>query len=104
MAEGAAILVIDDEPQIRRFLRVSLEAHGFRILEATSGQEGLRPAALEKPDLLVLALGLPDMDGHAALGRPRAWTNLPGTFRPGPALPSPPPPAPESGTPDLAPH
>ncbi|MFC3675451.1 response regulator [Ferrovibrio xuzhouensis] len=77
MAEGAAILVIDDEPQIRRFLRVSLEAHGFRILEATSGQEGLRLAALEKPDLVVLDLGLPDMDGQAVLGRLREWTTLP---------------------------
>src|SRR3546814_10341620 len=77
MAEGAAILVIDDEPQIRRFLRVSLEAHGFCILEATRGQEGRRRAALEKPDLIVLDLGLPDMDGQAVLGRLREWTTLP---------------------------
>lgn len=77
MAEGAAILVIDDEPQIRRFLRVSLEAHGFRIIEAASGQDGLRLAALEKPDLVVLDLGLPDMDGQAVLGRLREWTALP---------------------------
>ncbi len=77
MAEGAAILVIDDEPQIRRFLRVSLEAHGFRILEAASGQDGLRVAALEKPDLIVLDLGLPDMDGKAVIARLREWSSLP---------------------------
>lgn len=77
MADGAKILVIDDEPQIRRYLRVSLEAHGFGIVEAASGQEGLRLAALEKPDLIVLDLGLPDMDGQSVIARLREWSALP---------------------------
>jgi two-component system KDP operon response regulator KdpE len=77
MADGAKILVIDDEPQIRRYLRVSLEAHGFGILEAASGQEGLRLAALEKPDLIVLDLGLPDMDGQSVIARLREWSTVP---------------------------
>jgi two-component system KDP operon response regulator KdpE len=77
MADGAAILVIDDEPQIRRYLRVSLQAHDFRILEAAGGQEGLRVAALEKPDLIVLDLGLPDMDGQMVIARLREWTAVP---------------------------
>jgi two-component system KDP operon response regulator KdpE len=77
MADGAKILVIDDEPQIRRYLRVSLEAHDFHILEAAGGQEGLRLAALEKPDLVVLDLGLPDMDGQAVIARLREWSAVP---------------------------
>lgn len=77
MADGAKILVIDDEPQIRRYLRVSLEAHGFGILEAAGGQEGLRLAALEKPDLIVLDLGLPDMDGQSVIARLREWSTVP---------------------------
>lgn len=77
MADGAKILVIDDEPQIRRYLRVSLEAHGFKILEAAGGQEGLRLAALEKPDLIVLDLGLPDMDGQSVIARLREWSAVP---------------------------
>ncbi len=77
MADGAKILVIDDEPQIRRYLRVSLEAHGFAIVEAASGQEGLRLAALEKPDLIVLDLGLPDMDGQSVIARLREWSAVP---------------------------
>lgn len=77
MADGACILVIDDEPQIRRYLRVSLEAHDFRILEASDGKEGLRQAALEKPDLVILDLGLPDMDGQEVIKRLREWTKVP---------------------------
>lgn len=77
MADGAKILVIDDEPQIRRYLRVSLEAHGFEIIEAAGGQEGLRSAALEKPDLVVLDLGLPDMDGQSVIARLREWSAVP---------------------------
>ncbi|WP_428249707.1 response regulator [Ferrovibrio sp.] len=77
MADGASILVIDDEPQIRRYLRVSLEAHDFRIHEAATAKEGLRLAALEKPDLVILDLGLPDMDGQEAIKRLREWSNVP---------------------------
>lgn len=77
MPDGASILVIDDEPQIRRYLRVSLEAHDFRILEAATAKEGLRLAALEKPDLMILDLGLPDMDGQEVIKRLREWSSMP---------------------------
>ena len=77
MADGACILVVDDEPQIRRFLRVTLEAHDFRIVEAESGREGIRLAALEKPDAVILDLGLPDMDGQEAIARLRDWSRVP---------------------------
>ncbi|WP_430396289.1 response regulator [Ferrovibrio sp.] len=77
MADGASILVIDDEPQIRRYLRVSLEAHDFRIQEAATAKEGLRLAALEKPDLMILDLGLPDMDGQDVIKRLREWSSMP---------------------------
>ncbi|MCF7980751.1 MAG: response regulator [Pseudomonadales bacterium] len=61
------ILVVDDEPQIRRFLTISLGTQGYRIIEAKNGQEGLSIAALEEPDLIILDLGLPDMDGQDVL-------------------------------------
>jgi len=77
MADGARILVVDDEPQIRRLLKVSLEAHDYRIVEAGSGQEGIRLAALEKPDLIVLDLGLPDLDGQDVIKRIREWSPTP---------------------------
>lgn len=77
MSDGACILVIDDEPQIRRFLRVTLEAHDFQIVEAANGQEGIRLAALKKPDAVILDLGLPDMDGQDVIARLREWSKLP---------------------------
>lgn len=77
MADGARILVVDDEPQIRRLLKVSLEAHDYRIVEAAGGQEGIRLAALEKPDLIVLDLGLPDLDGQEVIKRVREWSATP---------------------------
>jgi len=67
MSQTATILVIDDEPQIRKFLRISLASQGYKVLEAGTGTEGLAQAALNKPDLLVLDLGLPDMDGQQVL-------------------------------------
>ncbi len=63
----ATILIIDDEPQIRRFLRIGLVAQGYEVLEAASGAEGLSSAALGRPDLVVLDLGLPDIDGQEVL-------------------------------------
>ncbi|HEX2926233.1 MAG TPA: response regulator [Ruminiclostridium sp.] len=57
------ILVIDDEPQIRKLLKVSLGAHGYHVDEAAAGQEGINRVALFKPDLIILDLGLPDIDG-----------------------------------------
>ncbi|WP_269714176.1 winged helix-turn-helix domain-containing protein [Caulobacter sp. NIBR2454] len=67
------ILVIDDEPQIQRFLGPALEAAGYEPLKAESGQEGLRAIALWSPDAVVLDLGLPDMDGKAVLEKARAF-------------------------------
>lgn len=61
------ILIIDDEPQIRRFLRISLSSQGYEILEAETGEEGLATASLESPNLVVLDLGLPDIDGKEVL-------------------------------------
>ncbi|HMD67997.1 MAG TPA: response regulator [Chitinivibrionales bacterium] len=77
MAEGKKVLIIDDELQIRRFLRVTLEANGYQILEAPSAKEGIYKAATEHPDAIVLDLGLPDMDGSAVLKQVREWSAVP---------------------------
>jgi two-component system KDP operon response regulator KdpE len=71
------VLVVDDEPQIRRFLRVSLVAQGYRISEAASGEEALTKTASENPDLIILDLGLPDLDGQEVIRRLREWTAIP---------------------------
>ena len=71
------VLVIDDELQIRRLLRVCLESNNYRVLEASSGQEGLAAAAQHRPDVVVLDLGLPDLDGVAVLKRLREWSRVP---------------------------
>ncbi len=70
-------LVIDDELQIRRLLRVCLEANGYRVSEASTAQEGLSEAAQRRPDVVLLDLGLPDMDGVTALKRLREWSQVP---------------------------
>ncbi|BCY02527.1 response regulator [Stutzerimonas stutzeri] len=75
--DSASVLIIDDEPQIRKFLRISLASQGYRVLESTDGRDGLARAALEQPDLVVLDLGLPDMDGQEVLGELRSWTRVP---------------------------
>jgi len=75
--DSASVLIIDDEPQIRKFLRISLASQGYRVLESTDGRGGLARAALEQPDLVVLDLGLPDMDGQDVLGELRSWTRVP---------------------------
>src|SRR5580698_8023804 len=72
-----SVLVIDDEVQIRRFLRVALEAAGFRVSEAETGQLGLNATAGIRPDGIVLDLGLPDMDGATVLRRLREWSQTP---------------------------
>jgi two-component system KDP operon response regulator KdpE len=71
------ILVIDDEPQILRALRTILTARKYRVTVASRGEEGLALAAAEKPDLIVLDLGLPDMDGIAVCAQLRQWTQAP---------------------------
>ncbi len=70
-------LVIDDEPQIRRLLRVTLEANGYRVLDTSTGQDGLAEAAQRKPDVILLDLGLPDLDGREVLKRIREWSQVP---------------------------
>jgi two-component system KDP operon response regulator KdpE len=71
------VLVIDDEPGIRRVVRAALRDDVSSVLEARSGNEGLSLAAAERPDLIVLDLGLPDMDGIDVCRRLRAWTTVP---------------------------
>jgi two-component system KDP operon response regulator KdpE len=74
---GARILVIDDELQIRRFLRISLSSQGYKVLEAENGARGLELAATDNPDLIVLDLGLPDADGKDILAEIRTWSHVP---------------------------
>jgi two-component system KDP operon response regulator KdpE len=77
MTEGPRILVVDDEPQIRRLLEISLRANGYTVQNVATGAEGLTQAALWRPDVVILDLGLPDMDGLAVLGRLREWSHTP---------------------------
>jgi two-component system, OmpR family, KDP operon response regulator KdpE len=74
---GPRVLVIDDERPIRRLLRASLSAQGYQVLEAASGQEGLDAAASARPDLIILDLGLPDLDGVEVTRRLREWSKTP---------------------------
>lgn len=73
----STVVLIEDERQIRRFVRLSLEAHGMTVHEAETGQQGLVEAATRKPDLLVIDLGLPDMDGIEVIRELRGWTAVP---------------------------
>jgi two-component system KDP operon response regulator KdpE len=73
----AVLLVIEDDPQIRRFLRSGLSAEPFRIFEAETGKDGLVEAATRKPDLIIVDLGLPDMDGVDVVIRLREWYDRP---------------------------
>ncbi len=71
------VLVVDDEMQIRRFLRAGLELDGYVVQEATSGHEALKIATLRAVDLIILDLALPDIDGSEVLERVRSWSNVP---------------------------
>lgn len=71
------MLVIDDEPQIRRFLDISLRAQGYEVMLAASGRDGLAALVAQGADLVVLDIGLPDIDGHEVLRELRAWSQVP---------------------------
>lgn len=78
MSESSArVLVVDDEPAIRRFLRTVLTAHGYEVLESRNGQEALADVVAHRPDVVVLDLGLPDIDGVQVTRLMREWTPLP---------------------------
>jgi two-component system KDP operon response regulator KdpE len=74
---GVRVLVVDDELAIRRFLRTALAARGYTIYEADSGQAALSAVAADRPDLIILDLGLPDMDGVEVTRQLREWTQIP---------------------------
>lgn len=76
-SDGPRILVVDDERGIRRFLRASLNAHGYQVLEAATGQQGIEAATSDRPDLIILDLGLPDLDGVDVTRQLREWSPVP---------------------------
>lgn len=74
---GAKILIIDDELEIRKLLKVSLTAHGYDFVEASSAQEGVYRAAVIRPDVVILDMGLPDLDGLEVVRKIREWSKVP---------------------------
>lgn len=77
MTTGAKILVIDDEIEIRRLLKVGLTAHGYVFMEAANAKEGIYQAALTRPDIIILDMGLPDLEGFAVVKTIREWSQVP---------------------------
>ena len=77
MSADQLVLVIEDEPQIRRFLRATLTNHGYRLIEAINAQEGLAHAVTHNPALIILDLGLPDLDGLDVTRQVREWSDVP---------------------------
>jgi len=77
MSEPPKILLIEDEAEIRHFLRVALLGHDFRLVEAATGREGVLRAADQQPDLVILDLGLPDIDGMEVIRQVRQWSQVP---------------------------
>ena len=77
MGNESTILLIEDEPEIRRFLRTTLPNQGYRLFEADTGQEGLAQAQARNPDLILLDLGLPDIDGLDIIKKLREWARMP---------------------------
>jgi two-component system KDP operon response regulator KdpE len=74
---GQLVLVIEDDPQIRRFLRTTLPGNGYRVMEATTAQDGMRMVGLQHPDVVILDLSLPDIDGLEVTKQLREWTTTP---------------------------
>jgi two-component system, OmpR family, KDP operon response regulator KdpE len=74
---GVTVVVIEDDKQIRRFVRTTLESQNMTVFEAQTGQQGLREAAFRKPELIVIDLGLPDTDGIDVIRELRTWTDQP---------------------------
>jgi two-component system KDP operon response regulator KdpE len=77
LQDRGLLLLIEDEPQMQRFLRIVLQGQGFRFIEARTGQEGLVQAATRSPDIILLDLGLPDIDGLEVTKRLREWSDTP---------------------------
>ncbi len=77
MSDGPCVLIVDDEAQIRRFVRISLTANGYNVHEAVTGSDGLEQAAVLRPDVIILDLGLPDQDGLQVLKQLREWSDVP---------------------------
>src|SRR5262249_32663373 len=73
----ATVLVVEDEPEIRRFLRTSLATEGYRVVESETGERGAIGAGTDKPDLAIVDLGLPDIDGVNVIRRIREWSPMP---------------------------
>lgn len=74
---GFRVVVVDDEPEIRRFLRASLKTHQYEVFEADTGESAINAVREKRPDLVILDLGLPDMDGTEVIRRVRYWNQLP---------------------------
>jgi len=75
--EGPTLLVIEDERELGRVLRVSLVGQGYRLVESATGSDGVMQAASQQPDLMVLDLGLPDIDGLEVIRQVREWSHMP---------------------------
>ena len=76
-SDGRTVLLVEDESQIRRLLRTALAAHGYHLIEAATGEDGLQQAATRLPDLVIVDLGLPDLDGVEVIRRLREWSSTP---------------------------
>ena len=77
IGDNGLILLIEDEPQMRRFLRITLQGQGYQLIEAVTGHEGLTQTATRTPDVVLLDLGLPDIDGLDVTARLREWSQVP---------------------------
>ena len=76
-APGPVVVLIEDEAQIRRFLRAALVGSGFRLFEAATGESGVVETATRQPEIVILDLGLPDIDGLEVIRRIREWSGIP---------------------------